>query len=170
MAARISVYASRELQAILAVMRSLDRDVKKQIRSSTRTMARPAWQQELAERISTKLDHRVLVQTARVKVSDRNVMITSASVGRRLKGGLLPSRHYAAIEFGASGMRKTTYQRRSRKGGQHSVTRNTLAQLPARQRRGRVVYPAAASFIPRIASLWVQTTVRTIHDAFERTS
>ena len=32
---------------------------------------------------------------------------------------------------------------------------------------GYVVYPAAAEAIPRIASLWVQTAVRTLHELVE---
>lgn len=163
----ISVYASDELRAVLVAVRYLERDVKAGIRRQTRSMARPAWQQELAQAASTRLEHRVLVATGRVKVSDRNVMLTSASVGRRLSGGLLPSRDYAGVEFGA-GRQITSYTRRSRNGGTHRVRRVTTAQLPARASAGRVVYPAAARFIPRAASLWVQTTVRTIHEAFER--
>ena len=35
---------------------------------------------------------------------------------------------------------------------------------------GNVAYPAARDAIPRIAALWVQTAVRTIHETIEKVS
>lgn len=62
-----------------------------------------------------------------------------------------------------------TYERKNRRGGGvHKVTRHTQRQLPAATRKGRVVYPAFAEFAPRALSLWAQTTVRLVHEAFEK--
>jgi hypothetical protein len=47
------------------------------------------------------------------------------------------------------------------------VTRNTTAQFKPRNRSGYVFYPAAKEMIPRLASLWVQTVVKTFADIFE---
>jgi hypothetical protein len=58
----------------------------------------------------------------------------------------------------------------ARAGGRAYTVRNrrTQRQYQPRDRRGRVVMPAAAKVIPRLASLWVQTTVRTFYEAIEK--
>jgi hypothetical protein len=108
----------------------------------------------------------LLVATGRVAVSDQNVTLKSATVGRKLSGGLNPKTDAAAVEFGAD-HGKVTYQATNRQGTTYNVTRNTRAQLRPRKSTGYVVYPAAASIIPRIASLWIQTTARTIYDMLD---
>lgn len=163
---RITVFGSKELQSVILALRPLDRDTKREIRKHTKTMATPEWEQALNENASTRLEHRVLAQTGRVRVSDQNVMLTSATVGRALSGGLQPKRDAAAVEFGADDER-VTYEATSRTGRRFKVTRNTRAQLRPRKRTGYVVYQAAADIIPRIASLWIQTAARTIYDKLE---
>lgn len=165
---RISVYSSKELQAIIVAMKALDRDTAKQIRAQTKKVVAPAWQKAVAENAASRLESRVLVNTARVRVTDQNVTLTSATIGRKLSGGLLPSRDYFAAEFGADQSKKTTYQATSKKGKRYSVTRRTTQQLRPRKQSGYVVYPAIAEIIPRIAALWTQTTVRGLHEAFEK--
>ena len=56
---------------------------------------------------------------------------------------------------------------RTRGGKNADVTRRTMRGMPAPRRQGRVVYPAWADTGPRLVSLWVQTIVRTIHNAVE---
>lgn len=164
---RIDVGGSRELQAALLGVRRAEKAVQANIRKATKVIATPEWKKALAEQAETKLEHRVLVDTARVSVSNQNVRLSSASVGRALTGGLKPSEGYAPVEFGADRQAKTTYQRTSSKGRQFYVTRRTRAQLRPHRRKGYVVYPAAERMIPRFAALWVQTVVKTFHDAIE---
>jgi hypothetical protein len=163
---RITVFGSKELQAVLLAVKTLDRDTRKQIRKHTQTMAAPEWQKAMAEQATTRLEHRVLVSTARVRVSDQNVTLTAATVGRALSGGLSIKDQWHAVEYGAADT-EVTYQARNRQGTTYNVTRNTRAQLKVRKKAGYVVGPAAAAIIPRIASLWVQTTARTIYDKLE---
>lgn len=163
---RITVLGSRELQAVLLSLKTLDRDTRKEIRKHTKPMVEAVWKRALAENAQTRLEHKVLVATGRVRVSDQNVTLTSATVGRALKGGLLPKRDASAVEFGADD-EQVTYTATSRKGTQYSVTRNTRGQLRPRKKTGYVVYPAAADIIPRIAALWTQTVARTIYDKLE---
>jgi hypothetical protein len=165
---RISVFGSEEIQAVLLTMRALPRDLAKELRKQTRTVVFPEWKKAVAENASSMFESRVLVQTARATVTDRNVTLTSATVGRPLSGGLNPKTMYHAAEFGADQGQETTYGARSRRGKQFQVTRHTTRQLRPRKRSGYVVYPAAAEIIPRIASLWVQTIARGLHEAFER--
>lgn len=164
---RISVWDSRELQALLLALRGFDRDLQKEIRQRTKAIAQPAWQQEVAERAETKLEQKVLASTARVQVSNQNVMLRSAAIGRSLSGGLKPSASFAAVEFGANKV-ATTYQTHSKKGKPYQVTRRTREQLRPRNKKGYVVFPAAAAMIPRLAALWAQTTVRTFYETIER--
>lgn len=163
---RITVFGSKELQAVILALKTLDRDTRKEIRTHTKGMAESAWKQALAENAQTRLEHRVLVATGRVRVSDQNVTLTSATVGRALPGGLQPKRDAAAVEFGADPA-VVPYQAVSSRGKRYTVRRNTRAQLRPRNRTGYVVYPAAADIIPRIASLWIQTAARTIYDKLE---
>lgn len=163
---RITVFGSKELQAVILALKTLDRDTKTEIRKHTKDMAGQEWGAALKENASTKLEHRVLANTGRVRVSDQNVTLTSATVGRALKGGLQPKRDAAAVEFGADA-EMVRYTATSRTGRRYDVKRNTRAQLRPRNRKGYVVYPAAADIIPRIASLWIQTASRTIFDKLE---
>lgn len=162
---RVSAYSSRSLLSVLRGLRNLDRETRKQTRQHLRPMVQQAWQAELAKRASTRLEQRVLVDTARTRVSDQNVRLTSASLSRSLSGGLKPSLSYAPVEFGALPS-KTTYQR-TRKGNAHQVTRNTTAQFKKPRRQGYVVYPTVANIVPRVLAMYVQTFARAIHEALE---
>lgn len=163
---RLDVRKSPELLATIVAIRSLDRTITKMIRQQTKLIASPEWKKALAHRADTRLEQRVLVDTAVVSVSDQNVRMQSANKGRPLTGGLAPKADWAAVEFGADQTTKTTYQRRG-KHGTHKVARVVTHGLKRRNRDGYVFFPTAAEMIPRLARLWVQTTVRTIATAFE---
>lgn len=168
MAGRISIFHSKELQGVLLALKGMDKETAKHVRRETKNMIQPAWQKGLAERAATRLEHRTLVSTARVAVSNQNVTLKSATVGRTLAGGLQPKQSWHAVEFGGDRAATRTYQARSRKGKTFTVTRRTMAQLRPRNRKGYVVYPTAAEIIPRLASLWVQTVIRSFYDTIER--
>ena len=163
----IDVFGSRELQAAILGLRRAEKDMQKQVRQHTREKLLPEWQKGLAERAETRLEHRVLVDTGRVKMSNQNVRLSSGTVGRKLSGGLSPKDGHGPVEFGADRTTTTTYDARSRKGKSYRVTRHTRAQLRARRPNGYVVYPTATALLPRFASLWVQTAVRGFHDGLE---
>jgi hypothetical protein len=163
----IDINGSRELQAAVLGIRRAEKEIQKQIRTQTREKLLPEWQQAVRERAETRLEQRVLVDTARVKMSNQNVRLSSATVGRKLSGGLDPKTQAAAAEFGADRAVKGTYTARSRKGKSFKVTRHTRAQLRGPRRGGYAVYPAAKAMIPRFAALWVQTVVRTFHEGIE---
>lgn len=163
---RLDVLKSRELLATIYALRAIDKTLATQIRRHVKAIGQPEWSKALAERADSKLEHRVLVDTAVLSVSNQNVRLQSASKGRALKGGLQPKTQYAPVEYGAAA-KKVTYQRRSQKGKTHSVTRNTRAPFKAPRRGGHVFGPASKSMVPRFASLFVQTTVKTIANALE---
>lgn len=163
---RIDVLESRELLATIYALRAADRTLQKKVRDYTKAVASPEWKKALAHRADTKLEHRVIVDTAVVSVSNQNVRIQAASKGRTLRGGLDPKTDYPAIEFG-SGKKVTTFSRKSKNGGTHNVTRRGGAGLKGRSRTGYVFWPAAKEMVPRMAALWVQTTVKTLGNALE---
>lgn len=164
---RLDVYSSRELQAAIIAMRQTDKAILTNIRKYTRGVIVPEFQKSMAQHAHTNLEHRVLVRNARATVSNQNITLRAGKVGKQLSGGLMPSRDAHAVEFGGNREKQTSYSARSRKGKSFQVTRRTQAQLRPRNRKGYVFYPTAAEMIPRIASLWVQTIVRTIAEGLE---
>jgi hypothetical protein len=130
-------------------------------------MIQPEWQKAVTEQAMTRPEVRVLANTARAAVSDQNVTLTSATVGKSLAGGAKPSEIYHSVEFGADRTYARTYTATSTKGKAYRLRRRTRSQFRPRNMKGYVVYPAAAHIIPRLASLWVQTTVRTFYDVLE---
>jgi hypothetical protein len=159
---RIDMRASRELTATVLAIRALDRTIQKMIRQQTKRITAPEWRGALSERADSRLQHAALVDTSAVAVSNQNIRLQSANKGRALSGGFNPKTDWYAAEFGGDQGKTTTYTRAG-----HRVTRHTTRQLPTRRKAGHVFYPATAEMIPRIAALWVQTTVRTIATAFE---
>ena len=162
---RLDVRQSRELRATIFALRAIDTTLAKQIRQQVKALGTPQWRDELARRATTQLEQRVIADTAVVSVSNQNVRLQSAGKGRPLSGGLNPKRDYLPIAWGASPSR-TTYTRHT-KHGTHKVTRNTHAPFKRPLRGGYVFRPAAEAMVSRFASLFVQTTVRTIATALE---
>lgn len=166
---RISVFNSKELQATIALLKGADRSIAKEIRRASKDMAGPAWAKATAERAQTRLERIVLANTARVAVSDQNISLRAASIGRALPGGLSIKDQYHAVEFGADRSKQKTYTSKSRRGRSFTVdNRHTQRQLTPRTKKGNVIYPAAAEMIPRIASLHIQTVMRTFAEIIER--
>lgn len=165
---KVSTRDSDELRATVQALKLMDRTIAGNIRKYTKSELAPEWQKGLNARAGTALERQVLANTARVSVSNQNVMLKSATVGRTLAGGLSPKEDYAAVEFGADRSSTSTYRTRSRKGKPYTATRHTRRPFKSPRRGGYVVYPTAGEMIPRFASLWVQITVRLFYEAFER--
>lgn len=167
----ISVLVSTELKTLLSALRGFDGELRKQIRSATKKAAEPIWQEEVRGRVATRMQSVVLGDTARVSVSDSNVLLKSATLGKTASG-TPASTLWAGAELGSvDKTNKQPYRGRSRRGKSYTVPaggRHTGRQFGPYRRQGKVVFPAARESIPRLASLWVQTTVRTLHEAFEK--
>lgn len=162
----ISVRDVRELKATVLAFARLPATIRTEINRQTRAQANPIWQGEIAEHTRSKMDALVIAKGARVKAGNPPVLQAATST-RPIGGRLRPADEWAAFEFGANRGKRSTYDRRKKRGGRAKVTRHTAAQLPTRIRKGRVAYPSAAESIPRLASLWVQTVVRCVHEAAE---
>lgn len=174
MVGRVDVYGSRELQGTILAIRQFDTDVRKQIRAHTRSVATPVYQKALADNLSHNvfpvMRSRVIVNTARITVSDQSVKVTAATQKRAvLSGGLSPARYGAATEFGANQQKTTSYTYRNRWGTRVVVRRRHTARgMPPRRARGTIFWPALNDeLIPRLLSLWMQTAIRTMGEALE---
>jgi hypothetical protein len=143
---RVSAKDSAALRATILSIKTLDRDLRKELRGRVRKLATVDWERAMGANASTVLEHRVLVNTARVSASDQNVRVRSAGSSRpAASGGIIPREHGRGVEFGSS----------------------RTKSLRPRRRQGYVFFPAAAEMVPQLLALWVQTTVRTIAEALE---
>lgn len=156
------------LDAVIFGLKLVNRDVRNGINRATRAELKPIWQQEMARRLGNHGDPFTTRMIGKGLVKAGNPPVLTAATSRRpLKGGggLVPDTEGYLAEFGGRSTEFTEYRRRSANGGRHTVRRRTMLGLPAVERRGRVVYPAAAETAPRMASLWVQLFVRTVYEA-----
>jgi hypothetical protein len=160
---RISVLVSTEMRTLLFAVRELPADVNREIRKHTKIVVEPVWQEAVRGNVTDRMQTRVLADTARVSVSDSNVMLRSGGIGK-MADGTPKSRIASAVEFGADPrFSRTVVSVRGR-----TYVRRTKAQFKLPRSRGYVVYPAAREVIPRIGSLWAQTAARTVHETFEK--
>lgn len=165
---RISVFASDALLATILALKGMDRELAKQTRAAIKTVTQAEWQEAVRGNVTSALETRVLSDTARVTVSDQNITLKSATIGKSLSGGYKPSQLAHSAEFGGDQNATRSYTATSSKGKSYTVhNRHTRRQFRPRNIKGNVVYPAAARIIPRMAALFVQTTVRTIAETLE---
>lgn len=160
---RISVLVSKDLQRLLTVTHSLEREVAARVRAETKAEAQPIFQESVRANVTTRLQTRVLSDTARVSVSDSNVTLKSANIGT-LSSGVKTGDIAHLVEFGATPTKKVT--QRSSKGKRYTRRLGHVTGLP--RSRGYVFHPAVRESIPRLASLWMQTAYRTVAETFEK--
>lgn len=164
---RISAHVSPQLRAMLARIRELPTETRKQVRVATKASALPIWRESVAVHVTSRADGIAFAKTARVAVSDRGVSLQAARIGKPLSGGLNPRTNWQALEFGGDPAKRRPVETASRKGTRYTVTRHTQRQLRPRRKTGYVVFPAVSEAIPRVMSLWLQTIARAGHEALK---
>lgn len=157
---RLDVRRSRELTAVIQALATVPREVAKEVRQRSKSVIAPEWKKGLAERAEARIFYDRLVNKSTVYVTDRGV--------RMVAGSNAAHGFPRETEFGA--YRETYTDYTSRRGGTtFKVHRRTKRQFwHWVGRPGRVVIPTVSDMIPRIAALWVQTTVRTVFELVER--
>ena len=152
------------LRGVVLALKAMDKQTRSDINKETRKMT-PDWAAAVNSHAGTPRDRAVFGKGARV-VAGNPARLVAATSRRAFKGGggFSPDVHGRAVEFGADQRKESAAY--SRKGSK-AFRRHTNTGLPARNRKGRVVYPAFAEVAPRIVSLWVQTVVRNIHKSLE---
>jgi len=159
----ISVWESPALQGTILALRGMDKELAAQVRKATKSVSEREWKAELAHSTDTRLEHRVLVDSAKVATTNTQITLRAGQLARKLSGGGAIRDLAAGTEFG---MAPTRAVKTSTKGT--TYTRKMGPVFKKRNRKGYVGHPAAAHIIPNIAALWVQTTVRTFHEALEK--
>jgi hypothetical protein len=177
----VSALASREIRAVLLALKQAEPEIRKAVNNQSKQVILPVWRQEIAEATSLsggktqRARFKVLSSTAKVTVGNKGVTLTAATTGKPLSGGLDGKTYWYALEFGAT-QRALRTVRSTSKLGKHYVMKNRdiHAQLDPRNYGGKTraqgysFYPAARETVPRILSLWVQTSVKTLIDIVER--
>jgi len=163
----ISLLVESPLQDLAKALRVVPKDVHAQINRHTKEAANPIWFGETRERAATRVKQRVLVNTARVSVTSRNVILKAGTPAPVLHGKKATGRSADAItqaaEFGGGAGKVIV----SRTADGTAYRRRFGTPFGPPYRGGSVVYPAARDSVPRFASLWLQTARRTLHEAIE---
>lgn len=162
---RISLLIDSPLRTAWLAFRGLESEVRRQITVHIKRVADPVWKEETRGHALSKLQQRVLAGTARVGVSGLSVTLRAGGAGR-LSSGTPTALVSHATAFGASPDKQVSV--RNKKGT--TFKRRLGDRFPRPRRGGYVVFPAAREVIPRMASLVVQTTVRTVHELVEKVS
>lgn len=168
----VSALTSREIRLLVLTLREAEPEIRRAINKASKEVITTIWKQEIAEAASIaggrtqRARFRVLVKTAKVTVGNRGVTLTSATTGRPLPGGLSGKEDWRALEFGRPKYVRTV-EFTSPLGNRYKQVRNVTAQLDGVSDKGSVFFPAARHAIPRILALWVQTSVRTLHEIVE---
>lgn len=156
-----------ELGAAAVAMKRAPAELRKRMNQQMREELNPVWKRSLAQNMGgfSRADE-MMLKGARIAAGNPPALIAASSrarYGRALK----PVENWPLVEFGSNNKRESSYERRSRNGGTHRVTRRTMTGWPSRQRNGRIAGPAARETLPRLASYWIQTVVKTFMDALE---
>lgn len=159
---RISLLIDSPFSNMLAALRAVPADARKQITTYTRKTAEPIWTGEMAERSVNRLQQKALVSSARVGVATRNVYLRSGTVGK-LGSGTPVSVIAKPAEYGAAPTR--VIESRSKKGKHYKRRLGNAFGAP--RRGGNVFNPAAREAIPRLTSVVIQTARRALFDALD---
>lgn len=154
-----------EIRAAVLAMKRADKDLRKDINARTRATMGPEWTQGLADHVTRTTD-RVILAGARIAAGNPPQLVAGNSK-RKVGRALVPVENWPLWEYGTNQHYRHEYTRRSKGGGTHTVKRDTMAGQRRRSRTGYVIGPTVATLLPRLASLWVQTIVRTYLDALD---
>jgi hypothetical protein len=150
------------------VFRQLPKELKSDLRKVQRSETLPIWREEInARRDITPIASRVYKSGISVKTGANLVLVAKGST-RKIGTRRIPQNALlGAAEFGSKPSNYTKYNRTSKQGKRHTVTRRTRAGLSQNRRTGYVAVPASKAAVSRIQSLHIQTTIRRIHQAAE---
>lgn len=154
----LDVTRSPELQAAILGMKRAERELRLDINKEARSELRPLWLEALRGHAETLTDFRIIIDGARVAAGTRQVSLKAATSNRPRSGGLVPSRDFAAQEFGMRNHLKT-FTTTSPLGKRYQVTKVVGRQFPSRQRYGRVANAAASVVGRRLVAIWVRIIV-----------
>ncbi len=155
--------APAELRAAVLALKAADSTIKRDVSGRLRETMNPSWRSEVSQHLTgvSRMEARMLTPGVRIAAGNPPALV-AASSRRKVGGGLTPDVNAAGFEFGAS---DAVREGKNRKGTTYK--RHVMRHLPGRNRRGRVVFPAAADLLPRVAAFWTQSVIRAFMDAAE---
>lgn len=160
---RISLLIDSPFRDMLIVLRRVPAEARKQMLKHARSEAEPIWFEETRGRADSRIQQRVLVNSARVGVTGRNVFLRSGKVGKTSNGTPVSVIAQPA-EWGAKADRPVKSKSKHGK----AYTRRLGAHFgPPQRPTGNVFYPAVRDSIQRITSVIIQSARRTLFDAFD---
>ncbi len=152
--------APAELRAAVLAMKRADATIRRDVATRMRSTMNPVWRSEVTKG-ATGMAGAVLPAGARIAGGNPPQLITASS-RRAIRGTrIVPDRNWAGYEYGAHDSARTVT---SSKGTRYR--RHVMRHLPTRG-KGRVIDPAVARILPRIAAYWAQSVVRAFMDAAE---
>lgn len=152
--------APAELRAAVLAMKQAGSEIRRGVSARMRGEMNPVWKGEVTQRAAGGMAARLLSPGARI-TGGNPPQIIAASSRRAIGRGLVPDRNWAGYEYGAHDSARTV---KSSKGTRYR--RHVMRHLPTRG-KGRVIDPAVARILPRIAAYWAQSVVRAFMDAAE---
>lgn len=155
---RLDVGSSRELLAMIRLLKFVERDWLSLWTSEAKREIDPLWKREMEASRPNALQRATLVRTSRVALSRRAIQLKAGSVGK-LSSGARASELARAVEFGQNPNLRTRYRRKDKPvpaPASHIVTRRTARPVGPPNRRGNVVWPALERFVPKAATIAVE--------------
>lgn len=154
--------APRELRAAVLAMARADKEVRRDVMDRMRGTMAPEWRANVVQRL-TGWTMEAQMLTPGIRIAGGNPpQLVAAHSRRRVGNGLIPDRHFAGYEWGASRDDTSDVTRNGK-----TFQRHTKNHLPRRRANGRVLGPAVRAILPRIASFWAQSVIRAFMDAAE---
>lgn len=123
-------------------------------------IASTVWNDSTALKYARGRQDRMALAGTRVRSSARSTTLTGAT-----RSGL--GEKWYAVEFGDGVDSLESYRSRSPRGTGYTARRHTQRQLPARVRKGRVLYKYGREATRRLLAAYAQTIVRTIHERLD---
>lgn len=163
---RLSAHdAPAELRAVALALRAASKEVRNNASKRMRDTMNPVWRAEVPQHLtgSGRLEGRMLTAGVRVAAGNPPTLVAANSTKRVGRGDLTPSDNWQIFEFGSHGTKRSDMT--SKKGKPY--TRRTTTGLPTFTKGGRVLYPAAAAILPRIAAFYAQSVIRAYMDALD---
>jgi hypothetical protein len=167
----ISIKGSKELQAIVLALKTVDKTLRPEMYSRTRQLILPDWQTGIQEKINAKPYSKVntaLMKGQRVSVGTQGVSVLAAQSSKSVRPGstLTPRENWAAAEFGTKPREALIRGRRGET--QYAYRRRIMTGFLANNRKGKFAFRQAEEIISRSVALWVQTVVQVISEAVDK--
>lgn len=164
----ISIYDSKEIQAVVLSLKLCSADLRKEIYKRTREQVLPEWNEAIATQLGSQpnsaMGAKLILKNTRVKIGAQELVLQAATKGTKTtSGGLIPNEYYYLAEFGAAPRVAEVWGRRG--NTRYNYRRKVNTWSKGRVKHGRFAYKAAGEMGYRAVALWVSSTVQIFTEA-----